>query len=285
MKWSHGNNGRKRNKHKWNHAKLQRPFGWRFIGMEGLEKLRPFVWLCQLCGFFPYRMELDPVTKRFKRFTFSFWHPVTFWFIFVILVQMSIYFILISNKEIRDNISSTFSKATSVELLAVVTQTIDLAVIYVVVYRLSLVNRAVEFLQQADESLGSIPNKSFNIAPRIYIGVAYTFIWVHNFQPSWFYCYTSFIHPIVWFQTVTIPYFIHNMSNANEILEFYIIYLIGTASETFKSGCLLTILYLCFYVLSHRIRHLTTLLSLNIHFKPEAFDCGWAITQSTLSDR
>lgn len=53
-----------------------------------LEQLRPFVMFCQFYGMFPYYMELDPITKKFKMFSFSVKHPVTWWFFFVILAQL-----------------------------------------------------------------------------------------------------------------------------------------------------------------------------------------------------
>lgn len=51
------------------------------------EKLRPFVWMCQFFGLFPFVMEIDPQTKLFKKFFFSWKKPVTWWFVFILIGQ------------------------------------------------------------------------------------------------------------------------------------------------------------------------------------------------------
>ena len=158
--------------------------------MEGLEKIGPFVSFCQLCGFFPYRMVVHPVTKRFKRFTFSICHPVTFWYFFVNLIQISYLLATWSKKETIKKFfrnayhSENFGEMSPIQMLPVLTQKIDLVVVYILVHRLSLINEVVEFLDQVDEAFRAISNKSFNISPRIYIGLAYTFISVGIFISS-----------------------------------------------------------------------------------------------------
>ncbi len=62
--------------------------------MSTLEQLRPFVSLCQACGMIPYVMEYDSITKKFVRFTFSFKYFTTWWFLFVVLLQLSTPFML-----------------------------------------------------------------------------------------------------------------------------------------------------------------------------------------------
>ena len=150
--------------------------------MEGLEKLRPFVWFCQLCGFFPYRMEVDPVTKRFKRFTFSIWHPVTFWYFILALFKLGFNSLFLFNEEVRNFYYKYFARISTIQLIALTTEFFDAITIYVIVYRSSLINEAFEFLQQVDELLKSIPNRSFNVTPRIYIGLAYTLILVRTIK-------------------------------------------------------------------------------------------------------
>ena len=65
--------------------------------MEELTNLRPFVWFCQFSGFIPFRMEIDPETKKFQRFSFSFRHPLTWWFAFLkILTWLSLCYVIVS---------------------------------------------------------------------------------------------------------------------------------------------------------------------------------------------
>jgi len=149
--------------------------------MEGLEKIGPFVSFCQLCGFFPYRMVVHPVTKRFKRFTFSICHPVTFWYFFVNLIQIS--YLLARWPELK-NYLDVVAEISPIQVLAFFTQHTELVVFYILVHRLSLINKVVKFLKQVDELMKVISNQSFNISPRIYIGLACTFISVSMFLSS-----------------------------------------------------------------------------------------------------
>ena len=167
--------------YKSNCSKLLSLFRLRSSKMEGLEKLRPFISFCQLCGFFPYRMEVDPVTKRFKRFTFSIYHPVTFWYFFVNLLLIS--FLLARWPNIK-TLSNPFAEISPIQMLALFTQHTELVVFYILVHRLSLINKVVKFLKQVDELMKVISNQSFNISPRIYIGLACTFISVSMFLSS-----------------------------------------------------------------------------------------------------
>ena len=144
--------------------------------MEGLEKVSPFVSFCQLCGFFPYRMEVDPITKRFKRFTFSICHPVTFWYLFVNLTLIISCLMVSLSKKFREEGQLQVLQISPIQMLVLVTEIIDLVIIYVLVYRLSIINEALEIIQQLNETIGSIPNKSFSIMPRICIGAVYALI-------------------------------------------------------------------------------------------------------------
>ena len=175
--------------YKSNCSKLLSLFRLRSSKMEGLEKLRPFIWFCQLCGFFPYRMEVDPVTKRFKRFTFSICHPVTFWYFFVNLAP----FVPISIYSSSEKIKEDAVEMTPLQYCLIATQCIDLFVIWIFVYRLPLINKAVQLLQDVDESLKSISDRSFSITHRIYIGVAYTLISVITIYGYWLPRWSVFI--------------------------------------------------------------------------------------------
>lgn len=53
------------------------------------EHMRPFVFFCQILAVFPFYVESDPETKKFKKFSFSFKHPVTWWFLLVLFLQIT----------------------------------------------------------------------------------------------------------------------------------------------------------------------------------------------------
>jgi len=149
-----------------------------FSVMKGLEELRPFIWLCQLSGFFPYRMEVDRVTKRFKRFTFSFSHPVTIWYFSL----QSVFLALITDVWMYNKFDVPHSPSlTFLHHYLSLMRLSDMISVYVLIWHCSLINRAVAFLLEVNESLKHIGDKSFNITRHIYIGAAYTLISVHTF--------------------------------------------------------------------------------------------------------
>lgn len=57
------------------------------------QQLRPFVNFCQFFGLFPFFIENVPETKQFKKFAFSWKHPVTWWFIILFFTYI-IYIVL-----------------------------------------------------------------------------------------------------------------------------------------------------------------------------------------------
>ena len=68
----------------------------RLLIMSVLEKLSPFISICQFCGMLPFSMEYDPATKEFARFSFSFWHFITWWFVLIFFLQFVVPLVLIS---------------------------------------------------------------------------------------------------------------------------------------------------------------------------------------------
>lgn len=64
--------------------------------MSVIDQLRPYVSLCQACGFIPYVMERDSKTKRFVKFNFSWKYSITWWFIGLACSQLA--FPLIMNQ-------------------------------------------------------------------------------------------------------------------------------------------------------------------------------------------
>lgn len=58
--------------------------------MSVFEQLRPFVSLCQACGMIPFTVEQDLISKKFVRFTFSLRHLTTWWFILLLVLQLTV---------------------------------------------------------------------------------------------------------------------------------------------------------------------------------------------------
>lgn len=53
-----------------------------------VEELRPFLRFCQCVGLIPFRMEMDPITKKFWRFSFSLKYPITWWYILLLFLTL-----------------------------------------------------------------------------------------------------------------------------------------------------------------------------------------------------
>ena len=63
----------------------------------GVERLQLFVRFCNVCGLLPFRMILDPVSGRFKRFDSHWRHPANWWFLlqlipYPILLSIAVYY-------------------------------------------------------------------------------------------------------------------------------------------------------------------------------------------------
>lgn len=58
--------------------------------MSVFEKLGPFISLCQACGMIPYTIKGNSDTNKFEKFTFSFKHFNTWWFILILVLQLSL---------------------------------------------------------------------------------------------------------------------------------------------------------------------------------------------------
>lgn len=58
-----------------------------------IAKLRPLIIICQIYGLIPFSMEMNSVTGRFQRFTLSLKHFPSWWYAFVLVVQVTCYVI------------------------------------------------------------------------------------------------------------------------------------------------------------------------------------------------
>ena len=148
--------------------------------MDGLEDLRPFIWLCQICGFFPYRMEVDAVTKRFKRFTFSYIHPITIWCFSLQLYHLVSYVNSFTvSMHLEQGIPTHGSQI--LRMFLCLSEYLDNFVLWAVVYRLWLISKALEISGEMDQSLPTIRLK---IAVRTYMAIAYVLLSVKQLDES-----------------------------------------------------------------------------------------------------
>ena len=144
--------------------------------MEELTNLRPFVWFCQFSGFIPFRMEIDPETKKFQRFSFSFRHPLTWWFAFVKIMSLGLlyfdfYVIQSLLSKADDNLQWICSLCQEIFQVAIV------VVVQLVLLRVSHLIKAIEWARKADETWASTANMAVhtdNVIYRTFAGIFFT---------------------------------------------------------------------------------------------------------------
>ena len=130
--------------------------------MGGLENLRLFIWFSQLCGFIPFRMQINAETKKFERFLFSFRHPLTWWFLFLKTVSLSglvllIYPFVMKSKGPNHEKEDTFLKKICSKFADVAQFAVSFSC-QLVMFRSSHLGKAVELIVKADEQMESVSN-------------------------------------------------------------------------------------------------------------------------------
>ena len=155
--------------------------------MEQLTNLRPFVWFCQLSGFIPFQMRIDPQTNKFQRFTFTFRHPFTWWFGFLHIFSASyIYAVYRSLEAILTSYVKTQSDLIKYYFLCVtIFQVVTLVTASFSFLRCSRLGKAIELIQKVGETLKSLSNMAEpkdTVIRRSIIGVATSLVVVKLFN-------------------------------------------------------------------------------------------------------
>ena len=146
--------------------------------MEGLAKLRPFVRFCQIVGSFPFRMEMDLQSGKLKRFTFSFCHPVTWWYIMIQSLGWINLVFWFCNESEHQGVVEFVQKQDSRFRISYAISLI-LGIIYFfysrfIVYPLFCFGKTIELAMKVDKNLECLPKKSVykdSITLRIYTGL------------------------------------------------------------------------------------------------------------------
>ena len=148
--------------------------------MDKLTNLRPFVRLCQLIGFIPFRMEVDSETKKFQRFSFSFRHPLTWWFIitklsncvsFCIGVYISISIFSKLNAEWSSKKGICFISSSMFQCLVIV-------IIQLALVRCSYLRKAIELIVRAEgtfKSVSKMAEHKNTVTQRTFFGLLFIF--------------------------------------------------------------------------------------------------------------
>lgn len=148
-------------------------------------RLRPFVSFFQGCGFIPFEMEIE----RFARFTFSFKHIVTWWFLIQFMLQLGLTVeFFYSTAKIGNALIYSYQDSSLIETLILVI-VIGSHLLQFATGRLILINYkrlqiASEAIQDAEAILKTkthrhtIVNDDNLIRKRFVLHVVFVCIWV-----------------------------------------------------------------------------------------------------------
>ena len=148
--------------------------------MDKLTNLRPFVWFCQLIGFIPFRMEMDSETKKFKRFSFSFRHPFTWWFFitkFICFVSFCMMF-SISQKFFSQLNAEWGSKKGICFMTTIIFLCLINVVMQLGMFRCSRLGKAIELIVRAEETFKSVSkmaDRKNTVTQRTFFGLLFIF--------------------------------------------------------------------------------------------------------------
>ncbi|KAK4018997.1 hypothetical protein OUZ56_001032 [Daphnia magna] len=149
-----------------------------FFNMSVFEQLQPFVSLCQACGLIPYAMKRNSTSGKFERFTFSVRNVSTWWFLLLLVLQISIVLVVGQlNLDMQDVLSTDRNIPTTMIVLSGISSFTFLAQIVSsrwIALNYRHLGNAVEAVQKAESLFGEkfIAEHQSSIMTRFFIGFA-----------------------------------------------------------------------------------------------------------------
>jgi hypothetical protein len=126
--------------------------------MSVFEQLHPFVSLFQACGMIPYTIERNLATQKFAKFTFSFKHRTTWWFVLISISQvLCIVAMGCSSNNVGESLSTDKTMPVTVLILFSVTHMSRIAELLLsrcIVLRFHRLRNAVEAVQEVESLFG-----------------------------------------------------------------------------------------------------------------------------------
>jgi hypothetical protein len=148
--------------------------------MAGLEHLRWLVWFCNVTGVLPFRMENDRKTKKFERFTFSWCHLVTWWFIMIVSFYSltSVFFFKIF-LDVYYSFADNQSKLTTFSMfLFMITNSVTHLCPRILIFQYRKLQKASDYVNKVDQLIGKVGKWPCTSKRRIIIGMLPIFITV-----------------------------------------------------------------------------------------------------------
>ena len=139
--------------------------------MAGLERLRSLILWANVVGVLPFRMDLDPVTGKFRRFTFSWKGPFVYWSVIMLTIQTSLTVYLQFQKGALD-ISSEVPLTQKITMIVMQYDFVLLSFVpYLLLYRWKNLEAAVKYAHKFDRMIDDEANRPCKTKRRIVIGI------------------------------------------------------------------------------------------------------------------
>jgi len=146
--------------------------------MADLERLRWLVWFINFCGMAPFRLEVDRKSKKFDRLAFSFCHPVTWWFVVVLISQITMFALMAKTSTV--SFYQLIANESTLTICTLVLQSISLSIIFVtprmVPFYYKHLAKAFAYIKKVDDFIGQTGNWPCTSKRRILIGFIFVIL-------------------------------------------------------------------------------------------------------------
>lgn len=143
--------------------------------MSVLKKLIPFVRICQFFGLVPFTIIMDPETREFVRFGFSWRSVPALWYFFLLAIQMMVITLPVST--MPNMMDSDLFRELNLSPAAIVLLLVDqisLVILFVTkrltVLRFNHLRRAVALVKEVEQHLSDLPKCRNRVVRRTLMG-------------------------------------------------------------------------------------------------------------------
>ena len=153
--------------------------------MTDLERTRILVRWSNVIGVQPFRVELDADTGKFRRFNFSWRHPVTWWFVVsTVLMAVIAWFVFDIYVTLQSSIYETESPTIAKVVYPILQLGSFLTIInpYMLIWRWKDLAEAVKWVHKFDRAVEDVGNLPCQTKRRILFGLLSTYALV---SPQW----------------------------------------------------------------------------------------------------
>ena len=163
--------------------------------MSCLDKLRYFFRLCQFIGILPFRMDDDKITGRFKKFSYSWKYPISWWHITTSVASI-ISAVLILEETFKNSDIEDLPLIVKITIKTIITLYVVLILLsrYILLFKFHTLCKAIQFMQRIETYITvDHPKNRNNIQLRTILGLIFVYSpvrkWLllqYNTEPDYF---------------------------------------------------------------------------------------------------